>query len=155
MKSNYDKIAEKLMDTPDNKVTLKFDDVQGLLREFRERQFALKATLLFHSGAPWDKERSSKWFQLTKSYEATTKVLCDHIRKVLDKHIEPDVSESPTGRLNVETVAARRNIKPGWTTEDTLREVQRVQDRREEVRRKLDAGEITREEARREFPESY
>jgi hypothetical protein len=240
--SNYDKIADALMSASGTHVTLKFDDVQGLLRELRERQFALEATLLFHVSRPWDKEKSSKWFQFTKSYEATTKVLCDHIRKVLDKHVEPDVSESPTGRLNVEPkgyaqrvtkhpnvpgklwpplpqdtkvrttkrrhasdaeerrdltalgIAARRwgvpgtitywhdshglsyvvmhedgttglyateefevvpEPKPGWTIQDTIREVQRVQDRREEVRRKLDAGEITREEARREFPESY
>lgn len=155
MTSFYDKIADILMNTPDDKVTLKFDDVQGLLREFRARQFALEATLLFHSGQPWDKEKSSKWFQLTKSYEATTKVLCDHIRKVLRRTDEPDVSESPTGRLNVETKPAMQNNHPGWTIQDTIREVQRVQDRREEVRRKVEAGEITREEARREFPESY
>ena len=81
--TSYDKIAEQLMNTRGDLITLRFDEVQGLLREFRERQFALEATLLFHSGQPWDKEKSSKWFQITKAYEATTKVLCDHIRKVL------------------------------------------------------------------------
>ena len=81
--SSYDKIADIMMNTPDDKVTLKFDDVQGLLREFRERQFALEATLLFHSGQPWDKAAASKWYTLTKGFDATTKGLCDHIRKVI------------------------------------------------------------------------
>lgn len=155
MTSNYDKIADTLMNTPSDQVMLKFDDVQGLLREFRERQFALEAALLFHGGGLWDKEKSSKWFQLTKSHEATTKVLCDHIRKVLDKHVEPDVSESPTGRLNVETKSTPWNIKPDGPSPELIRELERLQDRRAEVRRKLDAHEITYAEARREFPESY
>jgi hypothetical protein len=99
--SSYDKIADIMMNTPSDQVTLKFDDVQGLLREFRERQFALEATLLFHSGGLWDKEKSSKWFQITKAYDATTKVLCDHVRQVLRRADEPDVSESPSANANL------------------------------------------------------
>jgi len=146
--SKYDKIADKLMNATGDHITLRFDEVQGLLREYRERHLALEATLLFHSGQPWDKAKSSRWTQLTKSYEATTKALCDHIRKVLGAYAEhiPNTSESPTGRLNVETKPAMQNNHPGWTTQDTVRELERLQDRREEVRRKLDAGEITREE---------
>lgn len=261
MKSNYDKIAEKLMDTPRDHITLSFEEVQGLLREYRELHLAveelgvdpktvvarykarrasgqsyaevksvvlretqvesvkkaLSAVLLFHSGSPWDEEKSLEWFRLTGAYEATTKMLCDAVRRVLTLVCSPadrwaprasetpDLSESPTGRLNVPTAPPMHNMpvpapmqqsfhsesalqrgtrihqaledrlssipgemvvhdsmmvqvrpdKKPWTTEDTIREVQRVQDRRDEVRRKLDAGEITREEARREFPESY
>jgi len=155
--SKYDKIADKLMNATGDHITLRFDEVQGLLREYRERHLALEATLLFHSGQPWDKAKSSRWTQLTKSYEATTKALCDHIRKVLGAYAEhiPDVSESPTGRLNVETKPAPQNIKPEGIRQNTIRELERLRDRREEVRRQLDAGEITLEQARAEFPESY
>lgn len=46
-------------------------------------QTALEAVLLFYSPAPWDLCKQNRWFQITGSREATTRVLCDHIRQVL------------------------------------------------------------------------
>lgn len=245
--SKYDKIAALLMETTTPTITLTFEEVQGLLREYRELHLvveemgvepktaverykarraagqpyteaknavlmenqvtmakkALAAALLFHNGQPWDKAASSEWFKLTGSYEATTKVLCDTVRRALLLTSSPAdrrtlrAGEVPSIRAKasdaemaaclenmlrvfaggsttsddhgawvtecMEVVEQARGLlvrrqatqpKP-WTTQDTIREIRRVQDRRDEVRRKLDAGEITREEARREFPESY
>lgn len=44
---------------------------------------ALTLVLRFHSGAPWTEEDSHRWRAVTGTDEATTKVLCDHIRKAL------------------------------------------------------------------------
>ena len=46
---------------------------------------ALEAVLLFHSGREWDGDARAKWRELTGSSEATTKVLCDCVRKAM-KH---------------------------------------------------------------------
>lgn len=45
---------------------------------------ALEAVLLFYSVGPWTGERRAKWLEITGEGEATTKVLCDHIRGVLN-----------------------------------------------------------------------
>lgn len=44
---------------------------------------ALEATLLFHSGPPWDEEKAKRWLELTGTHESTTRNLCDFIRSVL------------------------------------------------------------------------
>ena len=44
---------------------------------------ALEATLLFHSGPPWDEEKAKRWHELTGTYESTTRNLCDFIRSAL------------------------------------------------------------------------
>jgi len=41
---------------------------------------ALEAVLLFHSASPWTEENKTRWWNLTQSNEATTRVLCDCIR---------------------------------------------------------------------------
>lgn len=46
-----------------------------------EREAALEAVLLFHG--PWDEQKQARWKAITGKDEATTQVLCDHIRKVL------------------------------------------------------------------------
>jgi len=46
---------------------------------------ALKAVLLFHSASPWDQAKSTEWWNLTQSNEATTRVLCDTVRLALGK----------------------------------------------------------------------
>jgi hypothetical protein len=45
---------------------------------------ALEATLLFHSGGPWDAAKQARWLELTGVAEATTKALCDHLRAVVE-----------------------------------------------------------------------
>lgn len=49
---------------------------------------ALRAVLLFHSASPWEQQQA-EWLRITGSREATTKVLCDHIRAVLAEAIPP------------------------------------------------------------------
>lgn len=44
---------------------------------------ALEAVLLFHAGGPWDEARVQRWRTLTGSEEATTKTMCDAVRKAL------------------------------------------------------------------------
>ena len=44
---------------------------------------ALHLPLLFHSGGEWTPERQAEWLRITGTREASTKVLCDHIRFVL------------------------------------------------------------------------
>ncbi len=44
---------------------------------------ALKLALMFHRGGIWSAENVAEWRRITGSDEATTKVMCDHIRKVL------------------------------------------------------------------------
>lgn len=44
---------------------------------------AIKLVLLFHSGSPWDDAKRAEWLRITGTTEASTKVLCDHLRAVL------------------------------------------------------------------------
>ena len=48
---------------------------------------ALRATLMFHDASPWTDERRKDWHKMTGETEATTKVLCDLIRKVLGEEL--------------------------------------------------------------------
>lgn len=41
-----------------------------------------RAVILFHSSNSWTKEQQSMWENLTGSFEATSKVLCDLARTV-------------------------------------------------------------------------
>jgi hypothetical protein len=43
---------------------------------------ALRAVLIFHSGGDWRK-RQAEWLRMTGTREATTRVLCDHVRTIL------------------------------------------------------------------------
>lgn len=59
-----------------------------------QRNDALKAVLLFHSASPWTTAKRTEWGGICQNilghsgydsgWEATTKVLCDLVRKVLD-----------------------------------------------------------------------
>lgn len=44
---------------------------------------ALELPLLFHAGGPWDDAKRARWKALTGTEEATTRVMCDAIRRVL------------------------------------------------------------------------
>lgn len=44
---------------------------------------ALEAVLLFYSPPPWDAAKRARWQALTGADEATTRVLCDTVRKAL------------------------------------------------------------------------
>lgn len=45
---------------------------------------ACKAVLLFHAGAPWN-ELESDWNRCTQGAEATTKGLCDMVRRAIER----------------------------------------------------------------------
>lgn len=45
---------------------------------------ACEAVLMFHSGGAWDAARAEEWLALTGSNEATTKALCDFVRKAVN-----------------------------------------------------------------------
>lgn len=49
---------------------------------------ALKLPLLFHGGGIWDDEKRAEWLRITGTTEATTKVMCEHLRSVLEM-LEP------------------------------------------------------------------
>ncbi len=69
-----------------SKITLDEDPLQGvktLVVERDELQSCGQATLLFHRGAYWNNESAVEWKRLTGAEEATTKTLCDAIRKAL------------------------------------------------------------------------
>lgn len=44
---------------------------------------ALRLPLLFHGAGPWDDAKRLAWLRITGTEEATTKVMCDHLRMVL------------------------------------------------------------------------
>lgn len=52
-----------------------------------EMRDALRLVLMFHAGGEWGELRREQWKSITGTYEATSKVMCDHIRRVLDGHI--------------------------------------------------------------------
>lgn len=45
---------------------------------------ALRLVLLFHDSGPWTSSRRAEWLRIVGTTEATTKVLCDHIRSALE-----------------------------------------------------------------------
>jgi hypothetical protein len=44
---------------------------------------ALEAVLLFQSASPWTPEKQARWAKLTGEAEATTRALCDAVRRAL------------------------------------------------------------------------
>lgn len=44
---------------------------------------ALRLVLMFYQPGQWDQDRRDEWRRLTGTNEATTKVLCDHVRSAL------------------------------------------------------------------------
>ena len=58
-----------------NREKLADDQIERLLG-------ACAAVLMFFHGGEWTAERRAEWKRITGSDEATTKVLCDHIRNV-------------------------------------------------------------------------
>lgn len=44
---------------------------------------ALELVLMFYGAAYWNEPESSRWREITGKDEATTKVMCDHIRALL------------------------------------------------------------------------
>ena len=44
---------------------------------------ALALPLMFYAGGPWLESRAKKWLEITGESEATTRIMCDHIRKAL------------------------------------------------------------------------
>lgn len=54
---------------------------------------ALALPIIFHGGGIWDDARQAEWLRITGTREATTKVLCDHMRFVLAEN-PPAVTDS-------------------------------------------------------------
>lgn len=54
-----------------------------IVKRIRRLQIALELTLLFHRGGKWTTADKLTWSDLTGEDDATTQVLCDHIRKAL------------------------------------------------------------------------
>lgn len=54
---------------------------------------ALRLVLLFFAGGEWTQERRDEWRRLTGTREATTKVLCDHVRSALSVGAAGDAGE--------------------------------------------------------------
>ena len=44
---------------------------------------ALELVLLFYDGNPWTVEKCDDWKKITGTFDASTRTMCDHIRKVL------------------------------------------------------------------------
>ena len=59
------------------------DELDAARKENERLREALRLTLLFHSGSPWDDSKRLAWLKITGVEEATTKVLCDTIRAAL------------------------------------------------------------------------
>ena len=55
---------------------------QAASDDIAELRTALRAVLLFYSPT-WDHDKMIEWERITGTSVATTRVLCDHIRKVL------------------------------------------------------------------------
>jgi glycosyltransferase A (GT-A) superfamily protein (DUF2064 family) len=55
----------------------------AVANELERLRDALNLVLMFHSGGEWTTADRAQWKHVTGSDEATTKVLCDHIRKVM------------------------------------------------------------------------
>ncbi len=56
------------------------EDVRDVCDAYRD---ALEAVLLFHSASPWTPEKQARWAKLTGEQEATTRALCDAVRRAL------------------------------------------------------------------------
>jgi len=54
------------------------------LKQTSRLRDAVEAVLMFHSAGPWDTQKLLKWDRHTGCAEATTKGLCDVLRKALE-----------------------------------------------------------------------
>lgn len=54
-----------------------------LLRDDNPERRALELVLLFHSGNPWDEAKAKRWTELGGGTDASTKSMCNAIRRVL------------------------------------------------------------------------
>lgn len=52
--------------------------------QFQNITNALQCVLLFYNGGYWNSQTVEKWTQLTGEKDATTRVICDTVRKCLD-----------------------------------------------------------------------
>jgi hypothetical protein len=61
------------------------DERRERWRRIKARRYrdALEAVLLFHSASPWTPEKQARWAKLTGEAEATTRALCDAVRRAL------------------------------------------------------------------------
>ncbi len=74
--------------------------IEKLRDQLDAREQALCAVLIFHHGGPWTADKCREWTAITGVEEATTKVLCDHIRSVLGTDLEVVVEDTPPKELS-------------------------------------------------------
>lgn len=60
-----------------------FDMRECLIEAVDDLYKTLEAVLLFHSASPWDDSKRLRWLELTGTTDATTKTLCETVRKAL------------------------------------------------------------------------
>lgn len=76
--------AQGVVDEDDGTVTVNGDTLADAIATRLEAMGgALRLALLFHAGGPWGDAAQAEWWRLSGSTEATTRVLCDHIRAAL------------------------------------------------------------------------
>jgi hypothetical protein len=75
----------------------------------------LRAVLMFHDGATWDANRRAEWKRITGSDEATTKVLCDHVRAAL-----AFASEGDDHGVATQVIAGRAAIPDSGGSDPTM-----------------------------------
>jgi hypothetical protein len=46
---------------------------------------ALEAVLMFHAGGDWDDSKRLRWREITGTEDASTRELCNHVRRVLGR----------------------------------------------------------------------
>lgn len=61
-----------------------YRDVQACLNIIDDLQTGCQLTLDFHSGRLWTDEQAKLWEEKTGTREATTKTLCDTIRRLME-----------------------------------------------------------------------
>jgi hypothetical protein len=64
-------------------LTMSLDRGIRLEAALAEARRALELPLIFHSGGYWSSELRSRWSEITGTEEATTKIMCDTIRRAL------------------------------------------------------------------------
>lgn len=64
-------------------VTITREEMASYRTEIEKLRDALRAVLLFHSCTGWGGPEVERWYNLTHETEATTKVLCDTVRRAL------------------------------------------------------------------------
>jgi len=88
------------------------------LTDIQRLREALQAVLLFYTVGDWSATKQEMWLAITGSSEATTRVLCDHIRRVLaitDRIVPADAGQELPLWLLAVTAAAGAVIGVGVT----------------------------------------